>query len=196
MSPQQHVEPPQHEHVRQQKFGEVLLCLGMAFGVKFPDIDQHLRALGCIQHRSILTHGFLLPVLCALLWRHRWPWWVRPLLIGICATVAVHLSFDLFPRAWRGGALIHIPWYGWTAPWFSLLWLLASVVICVYLGGTLIQTFVEIFLALGGMSAYLVFASEPLFWPLCTLLFGLGVVWLVEKHLAHIITRDQYFWRS
>ena len=41
--------------------------------------------------------------------------------------VAVHLSFDLFPKGWSGFALISVPGYGWTAPWFSGAWIAISI---------------------------------------------------------------------
>ena len=53
--------------------------------------------------------------------------------------LAVHLSFDLFPKGWSGFALISVPGYGWTAPWFSGAWIAISTVFCAYLAIRLVK---------------------------------------------------------
>lgn len=102
-------------------------------GLKFADIDQVLPFL---THRSILTHSCLLALL--LLWwarrqsePQRTP--ARLLAVGFSLANAVHLSFDLFPRAWQLHALIHLPGYGWTSPLFSQVWLFSSLFVCLWL---------------------------------------------------------------
>ena len=171
----------------------VFLCIGAVLGATFPDVDQYLRVFSFIQHRSLLTHGIILPVLFSLLWHYRPRVWLRGLLIGFCATEAVHLCFDLFPRAWKGAALIYAPWYGWTPAWFSWLWIAMSIVGCAYLAGLLITTLVDMIMTLLGIGVAFLAASanEPSFWPFWALVIALGIVWLVDRQLMRIIHRDK-----
>ena len=57
--------------------------------------------------------------------------------------LAVHLSFDLFPKGWSGFALISVPSYGWTAPWFSGAWIAFSTVFCAYLAIRLVKNWFD-----------------------------------------------------
>src|SRR5579862_2396335 len=109
------------------------LVVGVAIGVRFADIDQHVPFL---VHRSILTHGFLVPLLLLYLIRKPQPLMEdgsRLFTIGLCLASAVHLGFDLFPRGWYQHALIHIPLYGWTSPLFSIIWMFASILVCLWI---------------------------------------------------------------
>lgn len=121
--------------------GVVLLVVAIRVGLKLPDIDQKVSFLS---HRSLLTHGLLLPLLGLYLARRHLDsplsllW--RLFFIGLCVALTVHLGFDLFPRAWRGFALIQIPFYGRTGALFSQLWIAASCVAGLYLALRLIRT--------------------------------------------------------
>ena len=102
-------------------FGFAALVVGLAVGNWFPDVDQKTDLL---VHRSIVTHGPLLPIIVvgvASVMRTTPLRWVA---LGLAVGLAVHLSFDLFPKGWSGFALISVPGYGWMAPWF--LWGLDS----------------------------------------------------------------------
>ena len=102
-------------------FGFAALVVGLVVGNWFPDIDQKTDLL---VHRSIVTHGPLLPIIVvgvASVIRTTPLRWVA---LGLAVGLAVHLSFDLFPKGWSGFALISVPGYGWMAPWF--LWGLDS----------------------------------------------------------------------
>ena len=120
--------------------GLVALLVGLAAGNEFPDIDQET---GLLLHRSIVTHGPLVPLIVfagALGTRSiqlRW------LALGVSLGVAVHLGFDLFPKGWSGFALISVPGYGWTAPWFSWTWIAVSTVACTYLAARLVRGFLD-----------------------------------------------------
>ena len=117
--------------------GLVALLAGLALGSGFPDIDQKT---GLLLHRSIVTHGPLVPIFVfaaasgTRLIQLRW------FALGVTLGVAVHLSFDLFPKGWSGFALISVPSYGWTAPWFSWTWIAVGTVACTYLALRLVRS--------------------------------------------------------
>ena len=137
------------------------MIVAVRVGLKLPDIDQNLSFL---THRSLLTHGLLLPVLGLFLARRYLgldsplsPLW-RLWLIGLCVALSVHLSFDLFPKSWRGFALIKIPFYGQAGATFSLLWIAASCVAGLYIMLRLIRHAWE--LLPGGGALLMAFAQH------------------------------------
>ena len=87
-------------------FASLSLIVGLALGNKFPDIDQDTALL---VHRSVFTHGPLLPFLLFLVASGIRFAPLRLFAMGFSLGVAFHLSFDLFPKAWQGFALIHVP---------------------------------------------------------------------------------------
>src|SRR5215212_678649 len=108
-----------------------LTTLGIIIGFWLPDLDFKLSFFGLL-HRSMLTHSCLIPLL--IWWTSRKGLRARHyLLIGLCAAIAVHLCFDLFPLRWSGFALITIPFYGRTTPLISWLWIAGNSVVCLYL---------------------------------------------------------------
>ena len=130
------------------------LLLGMAVGLHFPDIDNRFQWLipsRLLLHRSILTHGMVVPLLLYWLigrWRGAAPS-LRTFAVGASLAIAVHLCFDFFPRAWVGFSLIHVPVYGRTTALFSQAWVLLSVVTCLYLGILLMRNTAELALGVG-----------------------------------------------
>ena len=137
-------------------FGLVVMVLGVVAGLEFPDIDQ---SVGLILHRSILTHGPLVPmiVFAAASGDHSLP--VRWLGIGVCLGVAVHLGFDLFPEEWSGYALISVPGYGRTPMLFSWAWIALSMIACVYMAARLSRSSAETVLLLAGLAGTFWWAS-------------------------------------
>ena len=118
-----------------------LVFIGAAFGVFFPDFDQtFLKINSIIQHRSIITHSCLLGLIFLWLSKRDQSELFRFFAVGIFIGIAVHLSFDLFPRRWWGGALIYIPLIGnlrslpfdgdLLPPLFSSLWILGNIWFC------------------------------------------------------------------
>jgi len=118
-------------------FGFVALLAGLGVGNWFPDIDQKT---GLLLHRSIVTHGALVPLIVFAAAYGTRAIQLRWFALGVTLGVAVHLSFDLFPSGWSGFALISIPSYGWTAPWFSWTWIAVSTVACAYLAARLVRS--------------------------------------------------------
>ena len=108
-----------------QPISIVVLAVAVYIGLEFPDIDQHFDFL---LHRSIITHGPLLPLVAFAFALGDNPV-QRRLGTGIAVGFAVHMAFDLFPRGWQGYALISLPLYGWTHPVFSWIWISATMLI-------------------------------------------------------------------
>jgi len=113
------------------------LALGVLIGVQLPDIDLWLFFLAG-SHRSILTHSPLIPYALFLAARGRGPWW-RWGAVGLSASFAGHLAFDVFPRAWYSGALVTVPFVGRLDPTLSLICLMASLIGSWYLALLLVE---------------------------------------------------------
>jgi len=157
------------------------VLIGMSLGVKFADIDLRFPEW-LLRHRALLTHGCLIPLLLA------WTTWrtqhqsLRGCTIGFCVTNAVHLSFDLFPRAWWGHALIHVSLWAFP-PWLSWLWLAASIVVCLYLSRLFMRTFSDILMSGIGIAAgFTVYAHESLFRPLIAFVLAGIIAFVLPFH--------------
>jgi hypothetical protein len=98
----------------------LLITIGAAIGIKFADIDlaPPLR----LAHRSAYTHGPLMAWLIVyLLAPFPWLYWLA---VGFLPANAIHLFADMFPRNWKGGALIKLhPIKKQLAPIISFAWL-------------------------------------------------------------------------
>ena len=103
--------------------------IGFAFvlGLVAPDVDQRLPFL---THRSLLTHGPWFAVLAAWLAQKSRRRSAVPLIAGsFVIGLVFHLAFDLFPKAWMGFALVHIPFWGRLPAAVSVCWLIGSLVV-------------------------------------------------------------------
>ena len=141
-------------------------AVGAWVGLKLPDVDQRTDLL---LHRSIITHGPLVPLVLFLLLRNVQRTWVRMLPMSVCLGFVVHLAFDLFPRAWSGYALISMPVYGWLPGWASIVWISGSVLACAYWSVLLVRGTLEpLILVVGaaGIFIYAVRSESALFGPL------------------------------
>ena len=150
-------------------FGLVALLAGLAVGDWFPDIDQKT---GLLLHRSILTHGALVPLIVFAAAYGTRVIQLRWFALGVTVGLAVHLSFDLFPIGWSGFALISVPGYGWTAPWFSWTWIAFSTVASTYLAARLVRSgldgslfILSLILAFG----YVAMDEDAFWWPVVAL---------------------------
>ena len=161
--------------------GVLSFLIGMLAGFALPDWDLRL---GPLTHRSIVTHGLLWPLLFFWIAR-RWPRTAsRTFAMGLSLASAIHLSFDLFPQAWTGFALIHIPLLGRTPALFSWLWIAASVVACMYFALSLVNGLFEMTLATGSLLVAFGYytVQEGLVWgPLAALVVSTAVA-LVLPH--------------
>ena len=102
-------------------------AVGAWLGSWFPDVDLKIRFL---RHRSIVTHGFILPALMLLAVgaarNERMDWFIA----GFATGVAAHLAFDLFPESWRGYAMISAPIFGSLSRRASKAWIALSAFVC------------------------------------------------------------------
>ena len=152
----------------------IALLAGVYVGFRFPDFDQRTDIL---VHRSIITHGLLAPLLLYIVLGSRQsPAPARLFVTGAALAVAVHLSFDLFPRGWWRHALIHLPTYGWTPPLVSWGWIALSIVLCFYIAFKSAQGWVETTLVLVAIVAVFIYSlpGEHALWG--PMVAGLGPI--------------------
>ena len=156
----------------------LLFVVGCFVGLRFADFDLPFRWYPLIEHRSLLTHGVLIPLLLFvslrphLLNKNADPR-LRLFIMGFCLASAVHLCFDLFPRGMIGYSRVHIPLWGWSGWPFSALWLLGSALVCLYLAFRLLRGLGDLGLVLLGLvTCYGISAAaepRPSFFALFTL---------------------------
>ena len=161
------------------------LLAGMTFGDWLPDFDQDTTVL---VHRSIVTHGFFVPlILYVALGSRKSPAPARLFVTGAALAVAVHLSFDLFPKGWSGFALIHLPAYGWTPALVSWGWIAISIIVCFYIALKSVHGWIESTLVITGTVAVFGYSlpNEAALWrPFVTALagFAVAVVFVVGRN--------------
>ena len=98
-------------------------ALAMILGIRFPDLDLYTPGL---KHRSAITHSVLLPWLITLI---GYP----SILAGLAMGMAIHILADVFPKAWVGGALVKMPFFGSLGK-LSPFWLMLNCLACLALG--------------------------------------------------------------
>ena len=104
----------------------IVSFIGFAFvlGLVAPDVDQRLPFL---IHRSLLTHGPWFALLATWMAQKSKSQSAMPLVTcSFAFGLALHLAGDLFPKAWIGFALVHIPLWGRLPAAASVCWLLGS----------------------------------------------------------------------
>ena len=157
----------------------VVLAAAVYAGLNFPDVDQHA---GFLLHRSIITHGPWLSLMAFVFASGDNPI-QRRLGSGICIGIAVHMAFDVFPRAWQGYALISLPVYGWTPSVFSWIWISATMLISFSLATKLCRNAVDVavlFMAVVGAFLFVLPNEEALWRPMAVAAAGLLVCfWMV-----------------
>ncbi len=162
-----------------QPLSFVVLAVAVYVGLKFPDVDQRV---GFLLHRSIITHGPLLPLMAFAFALGNSPV-QRSLGTGIGIGFAVHMAFDLFPRGWQGYALISLPIYGWTPPVFSWIWISATMLICFGFAIKLCRNAIDVVILLLATIAALAFVApgENALWrPLAVTVASLLVTfWMI-----------------
>jgi len=120
-------------------------------GLKFPDIDLIFIFLG---HRSIITHGILVPLLVYFLLTKEIKFFsikkqldkiftskhfkdnsLDYIYIGFLLGIAIHLCADLFPKNYNftGTATIFLPFWIYTGKTFSILWIFGNMFFALYI---------------------------------------------------------------
>ena len=97
----------------------LLFLAGLIAGIRLPDLDLLTPGLS---HRSAITHSCI-PALVVLAFGF------SPMAEGLALGIAFHLSSDLQPKSWAGGALIKFPVLG-SIGMLSPIWLFANVIGC------------------------------------------------------------------
>jgi hypothetical protein len=114
---------------RHRGAGAAAVLLACVSGTTLPDLDL---SLGLV-HRSILTHGPLLPVLL-LLGPPRW----QPVAAGLALGIGLHVAADTFPNAMTGYATVKLPFAGSIGVSVSYLWLAVNALALSIAGGVLL----------------------------------------------------------
>ena len=106
--------------------------------------------------------------------------------------LAVHLSFDLFPKGRSGFALISVPGYGWMAPWISGAWIAIITVFYAYLAIRLVKNWFDgCFLIMSLVCAFgYISIGEDGFWrPVVVLTVATAVALIPAIQHAKSFTR-------
>ena len=120
------------------------MYVSLLAGLEFPDFDLHIFIF--LGHRSIITHGIIVPYLLYKFltkdggFKFANKFFGRFLTdkkivnetldyayIGFLIGIAIHLCADLFPKAWIGYALITFPPYIPMGVSFSILWMFGNL---------------------------------------------------------------------
>lgn len=109
-----------------------LFIISIITGIEFPDIDFVIPFLS---HRSFLTHSIIVPViLYYFLYKYKNSnQFLNYIFCGFLVGVSIHLSADLFPKAWIGYATIKVPFLLSVGPIFSPIWMLINIMIGLFL---------------------------------------------------------------
>jgi len=119
-----------------------VLSLGYFIGLFFPDTDHNFQLL--LGHRSIITHSILLPYLLYFYFNKKNN--LTPLktilIVGIYLGIGLHLSADLHPKAFKGYALIKLP-FNIDIGGLSPMWIGANAGIAFYLASKFLNELVN-----------------------------------------------------
>lgn len=142
--------------------GRLALVLGLGFSLGLTMADIDLAPPLPLQHRSAWTHGPLIPL--ALWYFDQGNDWLRLFSLAFLPGFALHLSYDMFPKAWRSIACISFHPLPGRLPGilsFIYLWL-----------GAIVALGVELLLL-----------EQPRYiWVILIVLFGIGISF---KHYTH-----------
>ncbi|UUV18877.1 hypothetical protein NRK67_05040 [Fusobacteria bacterium ZRK30] len=138
--------------------GLVLGLFSVFIGIKYPDWDFKLK----LKHRSILTHSPLITVFFIYIYMKKQGGFLsfggeqeigfRYFIMGFSIGMGIHFLYDLFPKGWKGSALLHVPILNrkikkWGSIILFLLFTLISLVVGIGLSHSIEETI--LFLILG-----------------------------------------------
>ena len=122
-------------------FGFIAILLaGIILTLKLPDVDRGLMSL--IGHRSIITHSILFPYLMHYFLinkKDRPNSYLVIFIIGFYLSIAIHLSADIYPKGWRGTALIKLPGNNSIGEGPSIIWMGLNVIAATYFSAILLK---------------------------------------------------------
>jgi len=98
------------------KIGLILGVFSIFIGIRYPDWDFKLK----LKHRSIFTHSPAILFLFIYLYLDKQKGFFhffsgekevgfRYFIIGFSIGMGIHFLYDLFPKGWKGSALLHVP---------------------------------------------------------------------------------------
>ncbi|WP_257280114.1 MULTISPECIES: hypothetical protein [unclassified Endozoicomonas] len=171
------------------RFESALLFLsGLVAGIRLPDIDLVFPGLS---HRSGITHSCLLALLPLM--------FDLPFVAGgLAMGIALHLSSDIQPRTWSGGALIKFPILG-SIGILSPLWILFNIVGCIVVLFHILPQEHEVgrwailIVMLVGGGWYFLSEEKKRLFPLITLAFSMLLVHQYNKGQLSVEIVIQYF---
>lgn len=123
-------------------------------GLKYPDVDLKIKGLG---HRSIVTHSFFLTAILMYLHKTNLLWLVygakyditRFMITGLSLGIAIHILYDLRPKAYKGTALIKFPYMNkGLSVNQSIAFMLLTVGVCLFTVIFYVKTLYEMFILL------------------------------------------------
>ena len=161
---------------------------GLIVGIRLPDLDLLMPGLS---HRSGITHSCI-PALVV------WAFGFSPMAAGLALGIAFHLSSDLQPKAWTGGALIKFPLLG-SIGMLSPIWLIANVTGCLSIFMEVVSDepvdarLVILALCLSGAGWYFLREEKRPLLPLMTLGFAILLVHAVRGGTLSLKLVWQYF---
>ncbi|WP_299730029.1 hypothetical protein [uncultured Endozoicomonas sp.] len=165
-----------------------LFLAGLIGGIRLPDLDLRIPGLS---HRSAITHSCLPAVLL---------WVLGDVFIaaGLALGIALHLSSDLQPKSWAGGALIKLPILG-SIGMLSPLWLIVNIVGCfamvieVISGESVDARQAIVMISVIGSGWYFLQEEKRPLLPLMTLGFAILLVHAVKGGTLSVKMVWQYF---
>ncbi len=159
----------------------IVMFVAYLVGMKFPDWDFKFK----LKHRNILTHSPLLLFVFVFYYMKTPEETLRYFIMGFALAMGVHFVFDLFPKGWGGGALIHLPIGGlYFKPEASKIILRSSSLIAFLIAVFYTKQTTEflILFILGGLTIFInIFKEKKLIRPL----FGFLVIYLLCGSLKY-----------
>lgn len=159
----------------------IFIFIAFNVGIKFPDWDFHLN----LKHRSIITHSPLILIILLQFYLIEKSEFLRIFISGFAMALTLHFIFDIFPKGWSRGALLHVPILKLELrPFLSKSFLAGFIVISVFIALYTTKTLEEYFL-LGTFSIIKIIRDikkeGKLFRPLCLFL----VVFLLVGNMKY-----------
>ncbi len=154
----------------------IFMFIAFNVGIKFPDWDFHLN----LRHRSIITHSPLILLFFLQFYVIEKSEFLRIFISSFAIAMALHFIFDIFPKGWSRGALLHIPLLKLELrPFVSKSFLACFIIISLFISLYTTKTFEE-YILLGLFSIIKIIRDirkeKKLFRPLCLFLLSFCLV--------------------